>query len=101
MAEHLESVVKESLQRFGEHVTRVEAHLTEAASHAKSNPGDIHCTLEARLVGLEPVVVKDHATSAHQAIRNAVGKLQRAVATVIEKQGSTRGAASTGVAGEP
>ncbi len=91
MAEHLDSVVKEALHRFGEHITRVEAHVTDAVSHAKTNPDDIHCTLEARLVGLEPVVVKDHAASAHQAIQGAVGKLKRAVATVIDKHVPRRG----------
>jgi ribosome-associated translation inhibitor RaiA len=85
MAEHLESVVKEALGRFGEHITRVEAHLSDANSHAKASPDAIHCTLEARLAGLEPVVVKDHAGTAHQAINGAVGKLKRAVATVLEK----------------
>ena len=36
-------------------------------------------------VGHEPVVVKDHAGTAHHAINGAVGKLKRAVTTVIEK----------------
>jgi len=85
MAEHLESVVKDALGRFGEQITRVEAHLSDANSHNKAGRDDIHCTLEARLVGLEPVVVKDHAGTAHQAINGAVGKLKRAVTTVIEK----------------
>ena len=96
MADHLESVVKEAMHRFGEHVTRVEAHVVDAVSHAKANPDDIHCTLEARLVGLEAVVVKDHAPTAHQAIHGAVGKLKRAVASVIEKHDTKRGA--TGLA---
>lgn len=90
MAEHLEAVLKEALHRFGDHVTRVEAHVTDAVSHSKPNPDDIHCTLEARLVGLEPVVVKDHAVTAHQAIHGAVLKLKRAVATVIEKHEDRR-----------
>ncbi|MDE2400698.1 MAG: ribosomal subunit interface protein [Burkholderiales bacterium] len=94
MAEYLETVVKESLHRFGEYVTRVEAHVTDAVSHAKTNPDDILCTLEARLVGLEPVVVKGHAPSAHQAIQSALGKLQRAVATAIDKHDTRRDAAS-------
>ena len=89
MAEHLEAVVKDALGRFGQHVTRVEAHLADANS-LKANPDQIHCTLEARLAGLEPVVVKDHATTAHQAITGAVGKLKRAVATVLAKQDSHR-----------
>jgi ribosome-associated translation inhibitor RaiA len=91
MADHLETVVKDALGRFAEHITRVEAHLADANSHAKSTPDDIHCTLEARLVGMEPVVVKDHAGTAHQAIHGAVGKLKRAVTTALAKHDTRRG----------
>lgn len=93
MAEHLEAVVKDALARFTDQITRVEAHLADANSHVKSTPDDIQCTLEARLVGMEPVVVKDHAGSAHQAIHGAAGKLKRAVATALAKHDSRRGAA--------
>lgn len=86
MAEHLTKVVKDALDRFGEQITRVEAHLADAISHVKSQPDEIQCTLEARLVGLEPVVVKDRSGNAHQAISGAVSKLKRAVATVLEKR---------------
>ena len=85
MAEHLATVVKEALGRFGEHITRVEAHLADENGHVKTSPDEIQCTLEARLVGREPVVVKDRAGNAHQAISGAVSKLKRAVSTVLEK----------------
>lgn len=90
MAAHLETVVKDALSRFAGQVTRVEAHLADANSHAKATPDDIHCTLEARLVGLEPVVVKDHANTAHQAIHGAVAKLKRAITTAVEKHEAHR-----------
>lgn len=90
MAEHLETVIKEALDHFSQHITRVEAHLSDANSHAKASPDEIHCTLEARLVGLTPVVVKDYAGTAHQAINGAVGKLKRAVGTVLAKHDSHR-----------
>jgi hypothetical protein len=96
MAQHLETVVKDALGRFGGQVTRVEAHLSDANSTTKPGPDDIQCTLEARLVGFEPVVVKDHAGSSHQAIQGAVGKLKRAVATVLEKHDPRRNAAGSG-----
>ena len=85
MSAHLTTVVKDALGRFGEAVTRVEAHLADENSLAKPTPDEIQCTLEARLVGLEPVVVKHRAGNAHQAISGAVGKLKRAIATVLEK----------------
>jgi len=85
MAEHLDVVVKAALERFGERITRVEAHLSDVNGESKSTPDDIHCTLEARLVGLDAVVVKDHAGNAHQAIEGAVRKLKRAVGTAISR----------------
>lgn len=85
MAEHLEGVVKDAMGRFVDHVTRVEAYLTDANSQAKAGPDDIHCTLEARLAHHEPVVVKDHAPTAHQAINGAAAKLKRAVSTILAK----------------
>jgi ribosome-associated translation inhibitor RaiA len=85
MADHLEKVVEGAMARFAERVTRVEAHLSDVNSQAKSGDGDIHCTLEARLVGLDAVVVKDHASNAHQAIEGAVRKLRRAVETELAK----------------
>ena len=90
MATHLETVVKEALGRFTEQVTRVEAHLADANSHLKNTPDDIHCTLEARLVGMDPVVVKDQANTAHQAIHGAVAKLKRAITTVVDKHEAHR-----------
>ena len=90
MAEHLDTVVKDALSRFADQVTRVEAHLADANSHLKNTPDDIHCTLEARLVGLDPVVVKDQANTAHQAINGAVAKLKRAITTVVDKHEAHR-----------
>jgi ribosome-associated translation inhibitor RaiA len=101
MADHLGAVVKEALHRFGDHITRVEAHLADANSAVKSSPDEIMCTLEARISGLEPVVVKDRAPTAHQAISGAAAKLKRAVATAIEKHDPPRHAALPDDLGAP
>lgn len=85
MAEHLQKVVHDAMARFAERVTRVEAHLSDINSQAKSSDDDIHCTLEAKLVGLDAIAVKDHASNAHQAIEGAVRKLKRAVGTALAK----------------
>jgi ribosome-associated translation inhibitor RaiA len=85
MADHLTAVVTVAMGRFGERVTRVEGHLSDVNGQARSSDDDIHCTLEARLVGLEAIVVKDHAGNAHQAIEGAVRKLKRAVGAEIAK----------------
>ena len=85
MASHLSAVVKDALARFGEHITRVEAHLADENGSAKTASNEVQCTLSASLVGREAVVVKSHADSAHQAIASAASKLKRAVASALEK----------------
>jgi len=85
MAEHFATVVNAAMGRFGERVTRVEAHLSDVNGQAKSSGDDIHCTLEASLKGLDAIVVKEHAGNAHQAIDGALRKLKRAVGAEIAK----------------
>lgn len=85
MAEHLTTVVKDSLARFGEHVTRVEAHIADENGPARTASNEVQCMLSASLVGRDAVVVKSRADSAHQAIAGAASKLKRAVATALEK----------------
>ena len=46
------------------------------------------------------MVVKDRAGNAHQAIQGAVGKLKRAVATVLEKQDPRRNPVPVDVIGD-
>jgi ribosome-associated translation inhibitor RaiA len=85
MADHVKTVVMNAVERFGERITGVDAHLSHVSSHATASPDDIHCAMEARLAGLEPVIVKDHAGSAHQAIEGAARKLKRAVGAALAK----------------
>ena len=85
MTQHLKTVVEEALDRFGDRLTRVQAHLAAAEGHAKTADDKVQCTLEAYLAGADVIVVKNHAASAHQAIDGAVRKLRRAVETQVEK----------------
>jgi ribosome-associated translation inhibitor RaiA len=85
MADHVTTVVTNALGRFGERITSVEAHLSGVGSQGGSGAADVECAMEARLAGFEPVVVKEHAGNAHQAIEGAVRKLKRAVGTALAK----------------
>ena len=86
MAEHLNTVVKAALVRFGGRIMRVEAHLSDVNSATRNTGDDIHCTLEARIVGTDPVVVKGHAGTAHQAIDETLLKLKHAIGSALAKQ---------------
>jgi ribosome-associated translation inhibitor RaiA len=96
MATYLRERLADVMGHYGAHLARVDAHLSDANSAVKSDTDDIHCTLKASLPGFAPVVVKERAASAHQAIGNAVGKLNRAVAHAIGKHDTHRGRTAHG-----
>jgi len=80
--EHVDTVVRSSIGRFGDHVTRVDVHLTNENKEKKADGGN-GCMMEARVSGYAPVVVHEHANDLHQAINNAGGKLARALDSAI------------------
>jgi ribosome-associated translation inhibitor RaiA len=80
--DHVASVVTAALARFGEHITRVEAHLSDDNSQ-KSADGGNRCLLEARVTGYQPIAVSQHSATLHQAISGAAEKLERAVDSAI------------------
>lgn len=67
--------VDSALSRFGDRITRVEAHL---ADENPNGPGtaDKRCTLEARPAGSQPVAVTNHATTVDEAYSGALDKLE-------------------------
>jgi ribosome-associated translation inhibitor RaiA len=80
--EHVQGVVSTALHRFGEHISRVEVHLSENKAQ-KSVDGDIRCLMEARITGYQPIAVSDHNATLHQAINGASEKLQRAIDSAL------------------
>ena len=86
MAKHLTVVVEEAVYQFGVHVTKVVAHIADENIGAKTTADEIQCTLEAKLIGRDPVVVKESAGSVDQAIHGAAGKLKWAVGTALQRR---------------
>lgn len=80
--EHVQAVVGAAVQRFGEHITRIEVHLSDENSE-KSADGGSRCTLEARVTGYQPVAVSNHGPTLHQAINGAADKLKRAIDSAL------------------
>ena len=72
------SSVEGAVGRFADRITRVEAHLSDTNSH-KSKGDDKRCLLEARLAGLQPLVVSLEAATIEIAVTAAADKLQRAI----------------------
>ena len=80
--EHVQSVVAAAVGRFGEHITRIEVHLSDENSQ-KSADGGNRCLLEARVTGYQPIAVSDHSVHLHQAITGAADKLKRAIESAL------------------
>ncbi len=76
LAAQVRATVEQALERFSEHVTRVEVHLGDE-NGGKSGQQDQRCMMEARLQGRQPVAVTDHAPSLEQAVNGAAQKLVR------------------------
>ena len=85
LARHAEEVARKALQRFEDHLTRVEIHLHDVNGE-KIGGEDKHCLIEARLAGRRPIAVRERAGSVHQALDGATRKLARRLGSTIGRQ---------------
>ena len=75
MARHAEAAVERTLGHLGEHITRVEVHLSDE-NGKKGGSHDKRCMMEARLEGRQPIAVTHEAQTIDQAIDGAADKLK-------------------------
>lgn len=83
LAQEVETAILDGLAGFSDDITRVEVHLSDANSAAKSGPADMRCLLEARPAGHQPVAVSHNADTMTQAVDGAVEKLHRALESMF------------------
>jgi ribosome-associated translation inhibitor RaiA len=83
LAQQIKAVVRNSLERFSEQITRVEVHLSDENSDKKFGAEDKRCLLEARLAGLQPLSVSHQAGTLEQAVNGAVEKLKRSLDSTL------------------
>jgi hypothetical protein len=76
--------ITEALSRFSIHITRLEVHLADE-NGAKEGKNDQRCMIEARLEGMQPIAVTNHADSIEKAVKGATEKLKAALETVLGK----------------
>jgi len=82
LAAHVGTTVGQALAHVSQHVTRVEAHLSDENA-GKSGQRDLRCMLEARLEGRQPVVVTDQAATLDRAVHGAAQKLARLLESTL------------------
>ena len=57
----IEDILRPDLSRFSDQITRIEVHLSDENSAAKSGTPDKRCLLEVRLAGEHPISVSEQA----------------------------------------
>ncbi|MBA4301963.1 MAG: hypothetical protein C0433_17955 [Cyclobacterium sp.] len=76
--------VNSGLKHFVENITRIEVHLSDQNGD-KGGSDDIHCKIEARLEGIQPVIVVGKSGSKEKALDEAVDKMKAKLGTVMGK----------------
>jgi len=84
LTQQTQAVVESALERFTQQITRVEVHLSDENSSHKGGT-DKRCVMEARLEGMQPVVVTDQAEHIEQAVHGAAGKLEKLLDHELDK----------------
>ena len=77
----LTSLISDELSRFDDHITRLEVHLSDENGH-KNGQNDKRCMIEARLEGMKPIAVTNHADTSERAVTGAVDKLKSSLTTI-------------------
>lgn len=89
LTEWAQGLVAGPLEYLGDHVTRIEMHLSDSNSDKKGGAANMRCLLEARLAGLAPIAASHEAETLEQAIHGAVSALKQAIDTVRGRLATT------------
>jgi hypothetical protein len=81
----VEGEVNRALARFAAKLTRVEVHLSDV-DNQKTGKADKRCLIEARPVGDQPRSASGMATTTESAVRQTLGKMQRALTTFFGRR---------------
>jgi hypothetical protein len=93
LAAQVAATVEQALERFSEHITRVEIHLRDENGD-KNGQHDHRCMLEARLEGRKPLAVTDHAATVEQAVHGAARKMVNLLDSTLGRPQDRRDKAS-------
>ena len=83
----VETILEQVLARFSDQITRIEVHLSDENSAAKSGMPDKRCLLEVRLAGRQPASVSEQAQTVDQAVRGAAQKMVSSLESEMGKLG--------------
>jgi hypothetical protein len=99
LAQTIDDMARDSLDRFSDRITRVEIHLSDVNSH-KPGDDDIRCMIEARPAGHKPIATSHHAGLVEDAVLGALEKLERALESTFGRLDNHRRIEGPGVASD-
>jgi len=79
--DYFTSLISEEICRFSPQISRLEIHFSDEDG-SKDGLDDKRCLIEARLAGMKPIAVTDHANTSEQAIFGAIDKLKTSLETI-------------------
>jgi ribosome-associated translation inhibitor RaiA len=92
--QQVQDTLESAIGRFADRITRVEVHLSDENSSAKTHGDDIRCMMEARIAGMQPVVVEHRNVALDQAIEEAASKLKRLLDSTLGRKDDPKGRTS-------
>lgn len=87
LIEFCKSTLGVELERFEEHITRVEVHLSDE-NGTKGGENDKRCLIETKLKGKSPVAVTNMASNIDDALSGAIDKITKVLETSLGKMRS-------------
>ena len=82
MIAYFKTEIQENFERFSEHLTRIEVKISDENGD-KSTEKDKKCVLEARIKGMQPLVVTSHEDTIEKAVKDASIKMKKSLDTVM------------------
>ncbi|MEO8904831.1 MAG: HPF/RaiA family ribosome-associated protein [Polyangiaceae bacterium] len=83
-SQEIEATVRGALDRFGDHVTLVQIHLSDE-NGPRFSADDKRCLMEARVAHHSPITVSHRATNLQQAVMGAANKLERSIDQALDR----------------
>jgi ribosome-associated translation inhibitor RaiA len=82
MIAYFKSTIAEDFDRFSEHITRIEIKISDQNGD-KNSDDDKKCVFEARLKGMQPLVVTSQEATIEKAVKEASDKMKTSLETVM------------------
>ena len=84
MAEAARTMLSRKLKHLSSRITRLEVHLRDDKMRRRG-PDDNRCRIEARLAGMQPLVVESRSGDIYESIAESAAKMQRALTNRLGK----------------